>query len=209
MTTIDGTPRTVRADDDHEDEERSAAMAAPLVKHLLDARAVVLTGPVTDDLSARIVSQLLALDAKDPEKPIRVYINSPGGSVDAGFAIYDVMRFVKSPVHSVSIGLAASAATIILLGADEGHRYATPSTRFLLHQPSTGLHGQASDVAIGAREILKLRQAINELLAAETGQDLARIAEDTHRDFWMTASEAKEYGLIDTIVASAADLPAA
>lgn len=208
MTTLDGTPRPVRADDNDEDDEKAAAMAAPLMKHLFDARAVILTGPINDDLSAKIVAQLLALDAKDSEKPIRVYINSPGGSVDAGFAIYDVMRFVKSPVHSVCIGLAASAATIILLGADKGHRYATPSTRFLLHQPSMGLQGQASDVAIGAREILKLRQAINELLADETGQKVERIAEDTHRDYWMTAPEAKEYGLINTIVGSAGDLPA-
>ena len=197
-----------RLDDDEDDDEKSEdKMSAPLVKYLLDARAVILTGPVTDELSQRVVAQLIALDTRDSSKPIRVYINSPGGSVDAGFAIYDVMRFVKSPVHSISIGLAASAATVILLGADAGHRYATPSTRFLLHQPSTGLHGQASDVAIGAREILKLRQAINELLASETGQSVERIAEDTRRDYWMTATEAKEYGLIDSIVATSADLP--
>ncbi len=206
MTTFDGRRIPARAgdDDDGDDEKKNSA---PLLKYLFDARAVILTGAVSDELSAKIVAQLLAMDAADSEKPIRVYINSPGGSVDAGFAIYDVMRFVKSPVHSICVGLAASAATIILLGADKGHRYATPSTRFLLHQPSMGLQGQASDVAIGAQEILKLRGFINGLLSEETGQPVERIEKDTHRDYWMTANEAKDYGLITTIIESANQLP--
>ncbi len=201
-------PRGARLDDDEDGEERAPQTPGALVKHLLESRTVLLTGPVTDELSQRIMAQLLVLDAQDTTKPIRIYINSPGGSVDAGFAIYDCMRFVRSPVYAICAGLAASAATLILLGAAKGRRISMPNTRFLLHQPSTGMQGQASDVAIGAREILKLRQRLNELMAQETGQPLERIATDTHRDYWMSAEEALEYGLIDSVVASAADLPA-
>jgi ATP-dependent Clp protease protease subunit len=199
-----GTQRTPTSKDD--ETENAERTPAPIAKQLLDSRTILLTGPVTDELSQKIMAQLLVLDAKDCEQPIRVYINSPGGSVDAGFAIYDSMRFVKSPVHAVCAGLAASAATVILLGAEKGHRHSLPNTRFLLHQPSTGMQGQASDIAIGAQQILKLRKRINELLVEETGQSLEQIKTDTHRDHWMTADEAVEYGLIDSIVASASDL---
>ncbi len=192
---------------DEKEDEKAEATPNTIVKHLLESRTVLLTGPVTDELSLKVIAQLIALDSMDSEKPIRVYINSPGGSVDAGFAIYDTMRFVTAPVHSICTGLAASAATVILLGAGKGLRFSMPNTRFLLHQPSTGMQGQASDVAIGAQEILKLRRRINELLAAETGQALERIQKDTNRDYWMTAEESKEYGLIDTIAASASELP--
>ena len=177
-----------------------------ILKQLLESRTILLTGPVTDELSHKVMAQLLVLDSMDSEKPIRVYINSPGGSVDAGFAIYDSMRFVKAPVHSICAGLAASAATVILLGADQGHRYSLPNTRFLLHQPSTGMQGQASDIAIGAQEIIKLRKRINELLVEETGQTLDQIRDDTQRDHWMTAGESLEYGLIDKIVDSANEI---
>lgn len=190
-----------------EGEEKPADTPAPILKQLLESRSVLLTGPVTDELSQKILAQLLVLDAQDAEKPIRVYINSPGGSVDAGFAIYDAMRFVRAPVHAICAGLAASAATVILLGADKGHRFSLPNTRFLLHQPSTGMQGQASDISIGAQQILNLRARINRLLAAETGQPIERIETDTHRDYWMTAEESVEYGLIDSIVGSSADLP--
>lgn len=193
--------------EEEEDDEKAGGVRMPIVKKLLDHRTILLCGPVTDDLAREIMAQLLVLDADSPEKPIRVYINSPGGAVDAGFAIYDTMRFVKAPVHTVCAGLAASAATVILLGAAKEHRYSLPNTRFLLHQPSTGMQGTASDVAIGAKEILKLREKVNELLARETGQDLERISQDTHRDYWMGADEAKEYGLITTIVARVTDLP--
>jgi len=202
-----GAEAAPRADDDENDEERPGPTPVPIVKQLLECRSVLLTGPVTDELSQKIMAQLLVLDAQDSEKPIRVYINSPGGSVDAGFAIYDTMRFVKAPVHAICAGLAASAATVILLGADKGSRYSLPNTRFLLHQPSTGMQGQASDVAIGAREIIKLRERINRLLSEETGQPLERIETDTHRDYWMSAEESIEYGLISGIVASANELP--
>lgn len=196
------TPRL----DDCEDEGPEGRVAAHLSKQLLDHRTVMLTGPVNDDMSKVVMAQLLVLDARDAERPIRVYINSPGGSVDSGFAIFDAMRFVRAPVHTICAGLAASAATVILLGGDRGQRYALPHTRFLLHQPSMGVQGQASDVAIGAQEILKTRAIVNELLAAETGTPVEKIAEDTLRDYWMSAEEAVEYGLINTIIGSASDL---
>lgn len=194
--------------DDEEDDEKSSGVRMPIVRKLLDFRTVLLCGPVTDDLAREIMAQLLVLDAADQVKPIRVYVNSPGGSVDAGFAIYDMMRFVRAPLYTVCAGLAASAATVILLGAAKDRRYTLPNTRFLLHQPSTGMQGTASDVAIGAKEILKLRAKVNELLAAETGQSLERIADDTRRDYWMSAEEAKAYGLVTHIVGSVGELPA-
>jgi len=200
-------PRCARLDDEEEDDEKQGGARLPIVKKLLEHRTILLCGPVTDDLAREVMAQLLVLDADSPEKAIRVYINSPGGAVDAGFAIYDTMRFVRAPVHTVCAGLAASAATVILLGAAKANRYSLPNTRFLLHQPSTGMQGTASDVAIGAKEILKLREKVNELLAAETGQALDRIAQDTRRDYWMGADEAKEYGLISTIVERVTDLP--
>lgn len=193
--------------DEEEQDEKESGVRLPIVRKLLDHRTVLLCGPVTDDLAREVMAQLLVLDAADAAKPIRVYVNSPGGSVDAGYAIYDMMRFVRAPLYTICAGLAASAATVILLGAAKDRRYSLPNTRFLLHQPSTGVQGTASDVAIGAREILKLRQAVNELLSAETGQPIERIAEDTRRDYWMTAEEAKAYGLITHIVGSVAQLP--
>jgi ATP-dependent Clp protease protease subunit len=194
--------------DEDDEDEKSGGSRLPIVRRLLDHRTVLLCGPVTDDLAHEIMAQLLVLDAADSAKPIRVYINSPGGSVDAGFAIYDMMRFVRAPLYSVCAGLAASAATVILLGAAKDRRYTLPNTRFLLHQPSTGMQGTASDVAIGAKEILKLREKINRLLSEETGQSFERVAEDTHRDYWMSADEARSYGLITHIVQSVSALPA-
>jgi ATP-dependent Clp protease protease subunit len=201
-------PHATRFDDDDEDhEEKPSSVSVPIVRRLLETRTVLVCGPITDDLARDVLAQLLVLDTQDQKKPIRVVINSPGGSVDAGYAIYDVMRYVKAPVHSLCAGLAASAATVILLGAPKEHRYSLPNTRFLIHQPSTGLQGQASDVAIGAQEILKLRAKVNELLSRETGQPVARIAEDTHRDYWMSADEARSYGLITKVVENASQLP--
>lgn len=195
------------AEEEEEEEEKLRTVATPILRRLLETRTVLVCGPVSDDMSREVMAQLLILDAQSSSKPIRVFINSPGGAVDAGYAIYDVMRFVRAPVHSLCAGLAASAATVILLGAPKEHRYSLPNTRFLVHQPSMGIQGQASDVEIGAKEILKLRQKVNELLSRETGQPVAKIAEDTRRDYWMSAAEAKQYGLISSVVESADDLP--
>jgi ATP-dependent Clp protease protease subunit len=199
-------PASLSPQHDDEDEKDLAPPRAPILKRLLDSRTVLICGPIHDDLARDVMAQLLVLDAADATKPIRVFINSPGGSVDAGFAIYDAMRFVQAPVHSVCAGLAASAATVILLGAAKGRRWSLPNTRFLIHQPSTGMQGTASDVAIGAKEILKLREKVNRLLASETGQSYERIAEDTHRDYWMSAEEAIQYGLIQKIASSSGEL---
>lgn len=193
--------------DDEEPDEKAASVSTPIVRRLLETRTVLVCGPVSDDLARDVMAQLLVLDAQSSAKPIRVFINSPGGAVDAGYAIYDVMRFVKAPVQSICAGLAASAATVILLGAPKQSRFSLPNTRYLIHQPSTGVQGQASDVVIGAQEILKLRQKVNELLARETGRPIEKIAEDTRRDYWMSAEEAREYGLITTIVSGTSELP--
>jgi ATP-dependent Clp protease, protease subunit len=195
------------AEEEEDDEEKPSAVATPIVKRLLETRTILVCGPVSDDMARDVMAQLLVLDAQSGSKPIRMLIDSPGGAVDAGYAIYDVMRFVKAPVQSICAGLAASAATVILLGAAKERRFSLPNTRFLIHQPSTGVQGQASDVAIAAHEVIKLRKKVNELLAKETGRPIEKIAEDTHRDYWMSAEEAREYGLITTIVTSADELP--
>ena len=198
---------TIRLDEEEHEEDKPSAVANPIIRKLLETRTVLVCGPVSDDMARDVMAQLLVLDAQDSKKAIRVVINSPGGAVDAGYAIYDMMRFVKSPVHSICAGLAASAATVILLGAPKTQRHSLPNCRFLLHQPSTGIQGQASDVVIGAQEILKLRQKVNELLSKETGKPVEKIAEDTRRDFWMSAEEAKAYGLITSILNNASELP--
>ena len=195
---------------DEDDEEKSGgAPRGPrgLEERMLRSRTVALFEPITPKSSRRVVASLLVLEAEDPKAPVTLLINSPGGSVDDGFAIYDAMRFVSCPVRALCIGLSASAANIVLLGAPKGSRFSLPNTRILLHQPSTGASGTASDLAITAREILKTRKRLNELLTQETGQKRERIEEDTNRDYWLSAGEAKEYGLIDRVVAARKDLP--
>lgn len=201
----EGSPR---ADEEEEEEKDGAGKKGPrgLEERMLRSRTVALFEPITPRSSRRIVSSLLVLEAEDPKTPVTLLINSPGGSVDDGFAIYDAMRFVACPVRALCVGLAASAANIVLLGAPRGSRFALPNTRILLHQPSTGASGYASDIAITAREILKTRTRLNELLTEETGQKRAKIEEDTNRDFWLSAEEAKAYGLIDRVIASRKDL---
>ncbi|MHC4821500.1 MAG: ClpP family protease [Planctomycetota bacterium] len=179
-----------------------------LEERLLRTRTVALFDPIGPRSSRRVVTSLMVLEEEDAEAPITVLINSPGGSVDDGFAIYDAMRFVSCPVRSLCVGLAASAANIVLLGAPKGSRLSLPNTRILIHQPSTGVQGQASDIAITAREILKTRERLNNLLAEETGQPLEKIEEDTNRDFWMSAEESFEYGLIDRVIANRSEIDA-
>ncbi|MHC4471649.1 MAG: ClpP family protease [Planctomycetota bacterium] len=171
-----------------------------LLDRLMKTRTILISEPVTSELSQKILPRLLLLEAEDPEAPVKVLINSPGGAVDDGFAIYDMMRFIKCPVTSICIGLAASAATIILLGGDPGRRFALPNTRLLLHQPSQAMRGVASDIEISANEILRIRERINVLLAKETGQDSDRILKDLNRDYWLSADQAVEYGLISKVI---------
>jgi len=176
------------------------AKESPLGSMLLQSRMIMVVGEIDQEVAEDVISRLLVLDAKSHD-PIKVVVASPGGHVDSGYAIHDMMRFVASPVIGIGAGWVASIAVPILLGADKGSRYALPNTRFLLHQPSGGAGGQAADIRIEAREILKIRNRINALLAAETGQPEDKVARDSDRNFWMTAEEALEYNLINKIIA--------
>ncbi len=169
---------------------------------LLEKRVIFVSEAINATVAKRIVSNLLAMDAQEANKPIYMYLNSPGGEVNSGFAIYDTMRFLSSEVRVVCTGLTASIATIMLLGAPKKHRYTMPNTRFLIHQPLIGgsIQGQASDLEITAKEIIKTRAKINQLLSKECGQPLEKVEEDTTRDYWMNAQEAVEYGLVTKIV---------
>ena len=171
---------------------------------LLEKRVIFVSEGINSAVAKKVVNNLLAMDAQDNSKPIYMYLNSPGGEVNSGFAIYDTMRFIESEVRVVCTGLTASIGTIILLGAPKKHRYTMPNTRFLILQPLIGGHvqGQASDLEITAREIIKTRSKINQMLATECGQPLAKVEEDTTRDYWMNAEEAKTYGLVTKIVAN-------
>ncbi len=182
--------------------------AFDIYSRLLRERIVFLGSGVDDTLADSIVAQLLYLDAEDPEKDVQLYINSPGGSITAGMAIYDTMQQIRPDVVTICFGLAASMGAFLLSGGAKGKRMALPSSRIMIHQPLGGAQGQAVDIEIQAREILYLKQRLNELLAGHTGQPLERVAEDTERDFFMSAAEAADYGLIDTVISrdAAADL---
>jgi len=166
---------------------------------MLKTRTVLVSGAVEDKLAEKTIAQLLILDAENHE-PIRVIITSQGGHVDSGFAIHDILRFIESPIVTIGAGWVASIAVPILFGAPKERRYALPNTRFLLHQPTGGTGGQASDIRIEAEEILKVRGKLNALIAAETGQDVERVTKDSDRNFWMDAEQAKQYGLIGQVV---------
>jgi ATP-dependent Clp protease protease subunit len=180
-----------------------------LFSRLLKDRIIFLGTPINDDLANVIVAQLLFLQMEDPKKDIHVYINSPGGSVTAGLAIYDTLQYVKPDVITYCIGQAASLAAVLLASGTKGKRYALPHSRIMLHQPWGGIQGQATDISIQANEILRLKQRLNAILAEHTGQDLARIEEDTDREFFMGAEEAKEYGLLDEVVESRSEVKVA
>ncbi|NLK17307.1 MAG: ATP-dependent Clp endopeptidase proteolytic subunit ClpP [Clostridiales bacterium] len=170
-----------------------------IYSRLLEDRIVFLAGEITDSLANLVVAQLLYLEGRDPSKDIYLYINSPGGSVSAGFAIYDTMNYVKCDVCTICIGLAASMGAFILSSGQKGKRFALPNSEIMIHQPLGGAHGQASDVAIQAEQILKAKEKINRILALNTGQPIDKTTKDTDRDFYMTAEEALNYGLIDKV----------
>ncbi len=172
-----------------------------IFSRLLKDRIVFLGGTVTDDLANLVTAQLLFLESEDPEREINMYINSPGGSVTAGLAIYDTMQFVKPPVSTLCVGQAASMGSLLLAAGAKGRRYALPHSRILIHQVSGGFEGQASDIEIHAREALRLREILNEILAHHTGQNSKKIEKDTDRDNFMSAAQAVEYGLIDEVIA--------
>lgn len=172
-----------------------------IYSRLLKDRIVFLGGQVTDDLANLVTAQLLFLESEDPEREINMYINSPGGSVTAGLAIYDTMQFVKPPVSTLCVGQAASMGSLLLTAGAKGKRYALPHSRILIHQPHGGFEGQAADIEIQARETLRIRELLNEILSKHTGQAVKKIEKDTDRDNFMSAAEAVEYGLIDEVIA--------
>ena len=171
-----------------------------IYSRLLSERIVFIGQPIDDDLANLVVAQLLHLESEDPDKDVHVYVNSPGGSLHAGLAIYDTMQYVKPAVETICYGMAMSAASLILAGGSEGRRLALPNARILIHQPSSGFKGQSSDIEIHAREILELRRRLEEIYARHTGQPAERIHEDAERDRFFSAEEAVEYGLIDRVI---------
>jgi ATP-dependent Clp protease protease subunit len=176
--------------------------AFDLYSRMLKEHIIFLGTPIDDTVSNLIVAQLLFLEAENADKDISIYINSPGGDITALFAIYDAMKYVKNDITTFCYGQAASAAAVLLAGGTNGKRYALPHSRILLHQPYGGAGGQASDIEIQAKEILRMRELLNEMLAHDTGQTVEKIAKDTDRDFILSAAEAKDYGLIDEVISS-------
>lgn len=192
--------------DEDENAKKALEMPDPLTEKFLKTRQILLSGEINKELAEKIVRQLLVLEADDSEKTIYMYIDSPGGDVDAGFAIFDMIRFIKAPVVVVGMGLIASAGALILLAADKECRLGLPNSRYLIHQPSSGMKGVATDIQIHAKEMEKTRALINRIIAEQTGKPFEQVAKDTDRDYWLDANEAVEYGLISRIVTKRSDL---
>jgi ATP-dependent Clp protease protease subunit len=186
-------------EDDEEKEEDENKSVDPLLVRMLKTRTILLSGQVNKDLAERTIRQLLLLDDEN-DKPIRIFIDSPGGDADAGFAIFDMIRFVNAPVWTVGMGLVASAAAIIQLASPKERRVGLTNSHYLIHQPLSGIRGVATDIEIHARELEKLREKINCLIADETGTELKQVEKDTDRDYWMNGEEAVKYGLISRII---------
>ncbi len=178
-----------------------------IYSRLLKERVIFLVGPVEDNVANLIVAQLLFLESENPDKDIHLYINSPGGVVSAGLAIYDTMQFVKPDVSTMCVGQAASMGALLLTGGAKGKRYCLPHSRVMIHQPLGGFQGQATDIDIHAREILKTKEKLNELMSRHTGQSMEQVQEDTERDNFMSAEQAKEYGLIDAVLNERQNVP--
>lgn len=180
--------------------------AYDIYSRLLKDRIIMISGPIDDNLANSVIAQLLFLDAQDPEKDIYIYINSPGGSVSAGLAIYDTMNFVKADVQTIAMGMAASMGSFLLTAGTKGKRFALPNAEIMIHQPLGGAQGQATEIEIAARHILATRERLNKILVERTGQPIEVIERDTDRDNYMTAEQAKEYGLIDKVMESSKNL---
>ena len=174
--------------------------AYDIYSRLLRERLIFLVGPVTDQTANLVVAQMLFLESENPDKDIHLYINSPGGSVSAGMSIFDTMQFVKPDVSTMCMGIAASMGSFLLMAGAKGKRFALPNSKIMIHQPSGGAQGQATDIEIHAKEILKTREQLNRIYAERTGQPVEKIAADMERDRWFTAEQAKEYGLIDNVI---------
>lgn len=174
--------------------------AYDIYSRLLKDRIIFLGAPIDDVFANLIIAQLLFLEAEDPEKDINLYVNSPGGSVTAGLGIYDTMQYVKPPINTICLGQAASMGAFLLTAGTKGKRFALPNARVMIHQPLGGFSGQATEIDIHAKEILKIRERLNEIMAKHTGQSIEKIAHDTERDYFLSAEEAKQYGLIDEVI---------
>ncbi len=193
------------ANDDGEAAGEQATVQDAVLARMLKIRTVLISGEIDGHVAEQAISKLLILDAEN-HQPIRVIISSQGGHVDSGYAIHDVLRYLESPIVTLGAGWVASIAVPILLSAEKGSRYSLPNTRFLLHQPTGGAGGQASDIRIAAEEILKLRKRLNQLIADETGKPVEQVEEDSDRNFWMSAEEALAYGLVSQIVAKSTEI---
>ena len=181
------------------DQTNSGERSYDIYSRLLEDRIIFLTGEITDETANSVVAQLIFLEGKDPDKDISLYINSPGGSVSAGLAIFDTMNFIKCDVTTICVGLAASMGAFLLASGTKGKRFALPNSEVMIHQPLGGARGQASDIEIQANHIKKIKQKINKVLSEQSGQPLEKVEKDTDRDYYMSAQEALEYGLIDKI----------
>ena len=192
-------------DDEEEGEERGHEAESPLMRQFLKTRTILLSGEVHKELAERVVRQLLLME-QEGDEPIKVFIDSPGGDADAGFAILDMMRFVRPPIKMIGMGLVASAGAIILLAAPRERRYALPNSRYLIHQPMAGFRGVGTDIEIQAKEIDLMRRKMNVLISRETGKPESEVEKDTDRDYWMGAQEALAYGLVGSIISSQDEL---
>lgn len=182
------------------EKTQAGERAYDIYSRLLKERIIFIGGPITSDLANSVVAQLLHLEQEDANKDITVYINSPGGSVDAGMAMIDTMHFVKPDVSTVCVGMTASMGAMILSQGEKGKRFALPNSRVMIHQPMTGVEGQASDIVITAEEIIKIKEKLAEMIATSSGQKKAKVEQDMDRDYWMSAEEAKKYGIVDKII---------
>ena len=191
--------------DDEKEPKAQESTSEVMNTKFLKTRQILLSGEVNKALAEKIVRQLLVMEA-DSDEPIRIYIDSPGGDVDAGYAIFDMIRFVKAPVYCIGMGLVASAGALILLAADKSRRIGLPNSHYLIHQPLSGIKGVATDIEIHAQELEKTKAKINDLIAKETGKPLEQVAKDTDRDYWLSATEAMEYGLISKVISKREEL---
>ena len=191
--------------EDEEKDVKKSENADPLLEKFLKTRQILLSGEINEELAEKIVRQLFILEA-DSDKPIYIYIDSPGGDVDAGFAIFDTVRFINAPVYTVGMGLVASAAALILLASPKERRLGMPHSHYLIHQPSSGMKGVATDIEIHAAELAKTRAKLNEIIANETGTSIEKVAKDTDRDYWLNAEESVSYGLISRVIEKRSDL---
>lgn len=197
-----------RLEEEEEEEEKRSKENEFLGRSLIKARTILISDAVDHKLTASITAQLLHLDYEDAEKPIKIFINSPGGNAFDGFAIYDAIRFIRPRVKIVSTGVSASAATVIMMAAAKEDRMSFPNARLMIHQPSMRSYGAAEDVKRTAEQVLLTKQRINELYAGETGQPIEKVTEDTDRDYWMSADEAVDYGLVDRVISTYSELEA-